>query len=200
MYDYNQIIFSDYLELDKLIEHNYNPKKYNAFFDVPYNNYFHFGLRTDEIYYSDFEKKFNSPSNLTHLTFGCYFNCSVKLSENLIKLTFGDKFNQHIILPEKITHLIFGIYFNKPIILPSKLTYITFGDEFNQPITLPEKITNIKFGKKFNQPVNFPMNLLHLTLGVEFNQPITLPNIKYLSLANNMNYIVDYRNQIIFLY
>ena len=49
---------------------------------------------------------FSNLNNLTHLTFGWFFNQSVdKLPKNLIHLTLGHKFNKTINkLPKKLTH------------------------------------------------------------------------------------------------
>ena len=47
----------------------------------------------------------NLPQNLTHLTFGEYFNQEVNLSPNLIHLTFGWNFYKQVNLPFSVHFL-----------------------------------------------------------------------------------------------
>jgi phage-related protein len=122
------------------------------------------------------------PKNLTHLTFGRFFNQDVRnrLPPNLTHLTFDWNFDQDIRngLPTTLTHLTFGDDFNQDVRngLPDNLTHLTFAYSFNQDIRngLPDTLTHLKFGNRFNQDVRngLPPNLTHLTFDWEFNQDV----------------------------
>ena len=127
------------------------------------------------------------PPNLTHLTFGKFFNrplATGMLPANLTHLTFGMYFNQPLatgVLPANLTHLTFGAYFNQHLAtgeLPANLTHLHFGRNFNQPLqagVLPSTLTDLQFDYQFNQPLALgvlPGNLTDLQFDCQFNQPL----------------------------
>ena len=115
------------------------------------------------------------PVQLTHISFGSDFNCKFNPTNNLRFIVFGTFFNQPIIFPNdsQLTHLFFGNWFNQPIILPESLTHLNFAIlcGFDQPIILPESLTHLSLG-----------------FGIDF---IELANIKYLSICNNQQHIIN---------
>jgi hypothetical protein len=115
---YNKLVFSDYNNLKICIETN-------NIYNIKYESNF---IR------NKFNQEVNLPPNLTHLTFGYYFNQQVNnLPKSLIHLTFGYKFNQ------KVENL------------PNLITYLTFGRKFNQKAeNLPNLITHLTLSKKFS--------------------------------------------------
>ncbi len=118
----------------------------------------------------------NLPKSITHLTFGIMFNQSVyNLPDSITKLTFGHKFNQPVDnLPKSITQLTFGYYFNQPVDnLSDSITQLTFGGEFNKNINnLPKGLIRLIFGFAFNKEINkLPKGLTYLAFGRKFNQP-----------------------------
>lgn len=154
--------------------------KYNSLIFANYNNL--------EILLK-YDNKYSVKSDKFYV--GSNFNKCITLPDNLTSVTFGCSFNQLINLPPELTHLTFGFKFNQHINLPPNLTHLTFGYHFNQPLNLPNYITHLTFGHYFNHPLNLPLNLTHLTFGDEFNQLLNLPNIKYLSINDNFQNIVD---------
>ena len=119
------------------------------------------------------------PPNLTHLTFGKYFNQSIIVPPG--------------VLPEKLTHLTFvadprasqfsrGKVFDGPLvpgIFPESLTHLSFGHVFNQPLVVPgvfpQNLTHLSFDGNFDPPLVpgiFPVSLTHLSLGYSFNRPL----------------------------
>ena len=118
------------------------------------------------------------PNNLTHITFGNFFNQLIDLPDSLTHLTFGYEYNQPINLPNNLTHLTIGICFNQSITLPNNLTQLTFNERsfYNQPINLPNSLTQLTFGRNYVHSLTLPNNLTHLTLGEYFDQPINLPD------------------------
>ncbi len=128
--------------------------------------------------------------NLTHLTFGDFYNQSV---DKVVKISNGSSVYKSI-LPNSITHLIFGYWFNKSVNhLPNSITHLTFGRHFNQPVdNLPNSITHLTFIWNFDQPVDkLPNSITHLTFGRNFDQQLTkLPtNLKYLVMSSTYKYL-----------
>lgn len=84
-------------------------------------------------------------TKLTHLVFGCKFNCTVNhLPDSLQYLYFGHSFNKSVNnLPNSLILISFGYNFNCSVdYLPSNLKHIIFGKNFSQPIN------NLKYGIK----------------------------------------------------
>ena len=134
------------------------------------------------------------PPNLTHLTFGKYFNQSIIVPPG--------------VLPEKLTHLTFvadprashfsrGKVFDGPLvpgIFPESLTHLSFGHVFNQPLVVPgvfpQNLTHLSFDGNFDPPLVpgiFPVSLTHLSFGYSFNRPLVsgifLENLTNLSFG-----------------
>jgi hypothetical protein len=150
--------------------------------------------------------------NITHLKFNIDFNDMVtcdNLPSDVTHLTFGEFFDQPVDkLPDSITHLTFGEFFDQPVDkLPDSITHLTLGNEFNNSIdNLPDSITHLTLGNEFNKNIdNLPDSITHLTLGNDFDKPINnLPNgIIYLkfgwcfkqhidkyNLPSNLKYLV----------
>jgi hypothetical protein len=171
---YNNVIFSDY-EL--------NEDLFDAYENLDFK-----GLK---LIYSGFNKKVELPPNLTHLTFGWYFDIKVELPSNLTHLTFGDEFTQKVELPPNLTHLTFGWNFNQKVELPENLTHLTFGDCFNQKVDLP---LNLKYLKLENDKAHnldyLPEGIEELVLGYSFNDNTlcNLPNsLKVIKLSKEYN-------------
>lgn len=120
------------------------------------------------------------PPQLTHLTFGYYFNqiiCNNSLPQSLKYLELGCSFNQAVdSLPHLLTHLILSRDFNQPIDhLPPNLYHLEIkGDgKFNHPIdSLPHSLaTLIITSFKFNQPTStLPPYLSRLEVFVQHNR------------------------------
>jgi hypothetical protein len=86
------------------------------------------------------------PQNLTHLTFGYYFNKKIdNLPKNLTHLTFGYYFNQKVDnFPKNLTHLTFDHYFNKKLDnLPKNLKYLQIKWYYNNKIILPKSLKEL---------------------------------------------------------
>ena len=141
----------------------------------------------------------NLPSNLTHLTFGCYFNQEVyNLPKNLTHLTFGFWFNKSVDNlpyshmcekiangvrpPEYLTHLTFGHQFNKSVDATRKNKIFTGAPKNNIVFdgdNLPASLTHLIFGNSFNYKVyNLPLTMkeimickqqIHLLKKIPFN-------------------------------
>src|SRR3990167_2188447 len=79
---YNELIFSNYNDLDITIKTN------NKFFREYFINY----------KCSNFDQRVMIPINVTHLTFGHLFNQQIIISQNVTHLTFGYRFNQQVII------------------------------------------------------------------------------------------------------
>ncbi|AVL95191.1 FNIP repeat-containing protein [Moumouvirus australiensis] len=134
-----------------------------------------------------FGRNFNQPlnefcleetlPNLRELTFGEYFNQSIKyLPKRVIKLTFLGPFNEEIHgkIPHGTKYLTFSNSFKGCI--PNSVTHLTFGNNFNQPIEgcIPNSVTHLTFGNNFTQPIEgcIPDSVTHLTFGSGFHFPI----------------------------
>ena len=122
-------------------------------------------IKTNNIYYEEYDEnyklsKFNKsviiPENVTHLTFGAFFEKHVIIPQNVTHLTFGDNFNKKVIIPENVTHLTFGCNFNKKVIIPENVIHLTFGDNFNKSVIISQNVTYLTFGYDFNKKVIIP--------------------------------------------
>ena len=72
------------------------------------------------------------PNNVTHLTFGYYYNQKTEIPNNVIHLTFGFDYNQKTEIPNSVTHLSFGRDYNQKTEIPNSVTHLTFGFCYNQ--------------------------------------------------------------------
>lgn len=163
---YDELIFSNFLYLNILINNNYI-NNYKDNFNLV-NNYLS-SFFNNEIKFL--------PTNLKSVIFGEKFNKPVNLPLNLRSVIFDDEFNQPITLPPNLTHLTLGYTFNQPINLPCDLTHLTLGYTFNQLVNLP----NIKYLSLSNNNKNIvdmlPSSIEELELGPQFNSPLdNLPN------------------------
>ena len=143
-----------------------------------------------------FEPKYNKELN-------------IELISAYKKLIFSDFVSLNKILFDYYLNNVYGaIYykqnmFNKDVSnLPFGLTHLIFGDSFNCDVSaLPPTLTLIKFGHYFNQDIsNLPQGITHLSLGGIlfhdagiFNQNYDIPpNIKYLTLNCNNQYVIEH--------
>jgi hypothetical protein len=170
---YNELIFSDYNDLNTLL------KTINCDFK---NSRLHFK-----------PSKFNQPiilgNNLKIIIFGICFNQPIILNDNLRELRFGSYFNHPIILNDNLRELSFGSCFNHPIILPKKLVSLCLGRKFNESIIFGNELTILHLGTSFDKSINIPDTVKRLKLFCN-NQYIvdSLPNnIIFLQLCLTFN-------------
>jgi hypothetical protein len=143
-------------------------------------------------------KKFPLFTNLTHLTFGKYFNQPI----NEFTIPFERALREGV--PSKLKYLEFGEQFNQPLtvnVLPITLTHLVFGDNFNQTLNigiLPLNLSHLVFGKCFNQKITegmLPANLKKLVFGHDFHHLFLereLPkNLTHLSFGQNNDLWID---------
>jgi len=158
--------------------------------------------------------------DITHLTFGRFFNETIKdsIPLSVTHLTFGTDFNQPInnYIPSSVTHLTFGWFFNQSIdSISTSITHLVLDLFFSQSISkippsvthltlcidgiqldiIPPTVTHLTLIDYFNQNeiMDMPSSITHLTLGHNFNRqiPHLAPSITHLTLGIDFDQIID---------
>jgi hypothetical protein len=150
-------------------------------FDIPY------GI-THLIFVKEYNKPLNKyiPNSVTHITFGNWFNQSLKEGQ----------------IPNSVTHLTFGRNFNQPLKkgdIPNSVTHLTFG-WYNQEIeegVIPDSVTHLNFGKFFHESLNdknLPKNLIELIFFNDYYFLNFLNTDKNILIGISNGSVIEYKN------
>ncbi len=138
---------------------------------------------------NNYEDTIKIPNNITHITFGDYFNDNMIIPTLVTHLSFGYNFSKKIKMSNSITHIFFRHNFNQEINLNDNslcnLTHLIFGDNFNKYFVVPESVIFLKFGYDFNQKIIIPNKVTHLFLGNRFDCEIKIPSTTILIINKN---------------
>ena len=171
---YNKLIFSDYNELEDIVQIITDNKNFN-----PYN---HIGSGFNQLLTNSLDKLIN----LTQIIFGENFN--QPLEKSLVQLT-------------NLTHITFGYHFNQPLqeslYYLTKLEFLKLGHEFNQELYLPPNIKILALDcNNQNLIDSLPNSIEQLNLDINFNLPLdNLPSsIKKISFDKDSDYNISLTN------